>query len=206
MGFDIKSMKQRARDLMHGTRPSPILIGIIFAALYVAYEVIVIATSDRESWPIIVLITELVYLIIRNSCKLYGLKVTREETTGFSDVFIVLKKKTVSLIIMGIILNIFYMIGLCLCMIGFLVPFYCLRFSIYIVRDESGNFFKALGQSVKLLKGHYLELLKLDVSNIGWIALEISTLGLAAFYVKPYLSIVYAEFYEYLKAQNELFR
>jgi len=55
----------------------------------------------------------------------------------------------------------------------------------------------ALGKSKKLMKGHYAELIKLDVSNMGWFLLMIFTAGI------PYTSIVYAEFYDYLKAQEE---
>ena len=61
----------------------------------------------------------------------------------------------------------------------------------------------ALGKSKKLMKGHYAELIKLDVSNMGWFLLMIFTAGIAGFYVIPYASIVYAEFYDYLKAQEE---
>ena len=61
----------------------------------------------------------------------------------------------------------------------------------------------ALGKSKKLMKGHYAELIKLDVSNMGWFLLMIFTAGIAGFYVIPYTSIVYAEFYDYLKAQEE---
>lgn len=90
------------------------------------------------------------------------------------------------------------------CYIGFFIPFYCLRFVIYIIRDEEISFFQAIKMNTKILKGHLAELIKLDLSNIGWVALMICTFGIAGFYVKPYMSLIYIEFYDYLKGQYEL--
>ncbi len=75
--------------------------------------------------------------------------------------------------------------------------------SSYIIKDEDVNVFQALGKSHKLMKGHYIELIKLDISNMGWFLLMIFTVGIIGFYVIPYTSIIYAEFYDYLKAQEE---
>ncbi len=82
-------------------------------------------------------------------------------------------------------------------------PIYWFRFAPYVLRDENIGIFGALAKSKKMLKGHYAELIKLDISNLGWYVLMYFTFGIASFYVKPYTAIVYAEFYDYLKAQAE---
>ena len=74
-----------------------------------------------------------------------------------------------------------------------------------IYDNDDIGVFGAFGKSMKLLKGHYMELIKLDISNLGWFALAFFTSGIACFYVKPYTTLVYAEFYDYLKGQAELF-
>ena len=76
---------------------------------------------------------------------------------------------------------------------------------MFVVKDGENNPFMALRESKRLLKGHYMELIKLDLSNLGWHSLNIITLGVASVYVRPYMAIVYAEFYGYLKAQENLF-
>lgn len=151
------------------------------------------------------IIAELVYINIRSSCNYYCLMLAREEKTKISDAFSAFKEKPVQVFFLGIIRDICYLIGMMLLYIGYFVMLYWFRFSVYIIKDEGCNPFKALGKSKKLLKGHYVELIKLDLSNIGWFALMFFTFGLAGFYVKPYTTLVYAEFYDYLKAQNSLY-
>jgi hypothetical protein len=210
MEFDIVSMKQRAKSLMQSTKPSVWLIGLIFGILafgYAVFDCVVIETSgeDVSKQLLIMLIAELIYLNIRSSCNFYCLKVTREEKTSISDVFAAFKEHPIQTFFLGLIKDICYIIGFICLYVGYLVVLYWFRFSVYVIKDEGCNPFKAMGKSMKLLKGHYRELIKLDISNIGWFALMFFTLGLAAFYVKPYTTLVYAEFYDYLKAQNTLF-
>ena len=55
------------------------------------------------------------------------------------------------------------------------------------------------------MKGHYIELIKIDLSMLGWLLLYIITAGIAGIYVLPYASMLYAEFYDYIKGQYEAF-
>lgn len=205
MDFDITSMKQRAKALMRGTSPNPKLLGILFAVFYIVYEICIFSTVESAYYVWIFLAVEVIYLNFRVSSTLYGLKVAREEATSVSDAFLGFKKGAVKYFILSVLKDICYVIGICFCGIGVLVPFYWFRFSAYIIKDEEANPFQALGRSVILLRGHYRELIKLDITNIGWIALQMFTGGISGFYVKPYLAITYAEFYDYLKAQENLF-
>lgn len=205
MDFDIRSMKQRANELIRGIKPSPMIVGTLFAVFYIVYEILFFGLSYSTYAIAIWVALEIVYVGFRISCEIYGLKVTREDKTSVSDVFAAFKRRAVASVLLGIIKDVCIFIGLCLCFIGAVFPIYWFRFAAHIIQDENVNVFKALGRSMKLLKGHYVELIKLDISNIGWIVLQIISCGIAAFYVKPYLSIVYAEFYDYLKAQGSLF-
>lgn len=210
MEFDIVSMKKRAKDLMRNTKPSIWIAGIIFgvfAFTYVIFDLAVLGLTGKDMVQqiLIMVIAELVYLNIRNSCNLYCLKVVREEKTVVSDSFSAFKEHPIKIFFLGLIKDVCYIIGFMLLYVGYFFALYWFRFSVYVMKDEGCNPFKAMRKSMKLLKGHYGELLKLDVSNIGWRALMLFTLGFAGFYVKPYITLVYAEFYDYLKAQNVLF-
>lgn len=210
MEFDIVSMKQRAKDLMRISKSSVWIAGVIFgifAFAYVIFDLAILGTSGDDTGKIllVMLIAELVYLNIRSSCIFYCLKVTREETTKISDIFAAFKEYPIQTFFLGVIKDVCYIIGLCFLYVGYVLPLYWFRFSVYVIRDEGCNPFKAMGKSMKLLKGHYRELIKLDISNIGWFALMFFTFGFAGFYVKPYTTLVYAEFYDYLKAQNTMF-
>lgn len=210
MDFDIISMKQRAKDLMRTTKPSIWIVGIVFGVLafaYVIFDIVVLAAlgDDMGKAFLVMLIAELVYLNIRSSCNFYCLMAAREEKTNISDVFAAFKEKPIQVFFLGVIKDTCYLIGMIMVYVGYFLVLYWFRFSVYIIKDEGCNPFEALGKSMKLLKGHYVELIKLDLSNIGWFVLMFFTLGLAGFYVKPYTTLVYAEFYDYLKGQAELF-
>lgn len=210
MEFDIMSMKQRAKDLMRSTKPSVWVVGSILGMLafgYVIFDFAVLAASGEDMGRplLMMLIAELVYLNIRSSCNFYCLKVSREETTHISDVFAAFKEQPVRAFFMGLIKDVCWLIGMLFFYVGSVFVLYWFRFGIYIIKDEGCSPFKAIGKSMKLLRGHYRELIKLDISNLGWFVLMIVTMGLSAFYVKPYTTLVYAEFYDYLKAQNTLF-
>lgn len=196
---------------MNGTKPSPLLVGVILGVIAFAYVVVfwvIMAATDSESarWVLYLMLAELVYLNFRTSMHWYCLKVTREETTQISDAFLAFKTKPLKAFLIGLIKDICFLFGGCLFCVGWVFPLYWFRFATYVIYDNDDiGVFGAFGKSMKLLKGHYMELIKLDISNLGWFALAFFTSGIACFYVKPYTTLVYAEFYDYLKGQAELF-
>lgn len=206
MNFDTISMKRRARTLMKETHPKPLLIGLIFEIFVILYVIAFFVSFTLEKDLYIILsfgLLETIFINIRNSFRFYSIKVTREEKTKVSDVFSAYKEKPVKVLLLGIVRNLLHLIGFCIIGVGFFIPFYVFRMSCYVIKDENVNIFQALSRSKKLMFKHYAELIKLDLSNIGWFLLMIITFGAAGFYVIPYTSIVYAEFYDYLKAQEE---
>lgn len=202
MNFDIRSMKQRAKALMKTTSPNPKAVGIIFMLVLMLFYASIIASCVTQKY-IILPIAELVCMNFRNCSKLYGLKVSREEKTGVSDAFSAFKESPVQMIILCVVKDICYAVGLCFLLVGAVIPFYCLRFSCHIIKDEKVNAFKAMRRSSVLLKGHYIELFKLDMHVILHYILFLC-FCLNGFYVKPYAGILYAEFYDYLKACKEM--
>lgn len=209
MNFDLSSMKQRAKSLMSKTTPSPYVVGVILGVIAFAYAMLqcfIMVEINTMQAVLYVLIVELIYINFRTSMHWYCLKVTREEATKVSDAFLAFKTKQIKALFVGIIKEICIGMGICLFMVLWIFPFYWFRFATYVIYDDDSiGVFAALGKSMRLLKGHYGELIKLDISNIGWFLLAYCTCGLACVYVKPYTTLVYAEFYDYLKGQAELF-
>jgi len=202
MNFDIISMKQRAKGLIKSTKPNPKAVCTVFALLALAYGVVLLHSISIEKYWIMP-IAELLYLSFRNSCNFYALKISREEKTSFGDCLSAFKQKPVKIFLLTVIRDILCAVGFCVLFVGIFFPIYWFRFAGYILRDEDIGIFKAMSKSKKMLKGHYVELIKVDVSHLAWYILMLFTLGIASFYVKPYTAIVYAEFYDYLKAQGE---
>jgi len=208
MDFDVVSMKQRAKGLMKSTKPNPILAGLVIL-IFNIIMLVVAGYIDNSSTGVVlgyILAYTLLSTLLTISLTWFCMKVTREEGTVSSDIFIGFKEKQGKVLVIAITKGMCICIGYMFFFVGALIPIYCFRFVENIVKDDNTmNPIRAMGKSIKLLKGHYIELIKLDLSFIGWWILYIFTLGIAGVYVLPYTSMVYAEFYDYIKGQYEAF-
>ena len=148
----------------------------------------------------------LLYTLLITSLKWFSLKITREENAVYSDFFLAFKEKQGKVLLVAIVKGICITIGMFFFVVGAFVPFYLFRFAENAVKDDNTmNPFKAMGKSMKLMKGHYIELIKIDLSLIGWWALYVVSAGLVGVYVIPYTTMLYAEYYDYIKEQYEAF-
>lgn len=92
---------------------------------------------------------------------------------------------------------------LCFIIPGIVVS-YGLDMVPYILADNPGiGIMDAIKASWEMMKGYKWKLFVFDLSFIGWIILDILTLGiLGIFYVNPYIGSSHAAFYEALKAEH----
>lgn len=100
--------------------------------------------------------------------------------------------------------NLFVALGIiCLVIPGIIVS-YGLEMVPYILADRPGiDIMDAIKASWNMMKGHKWDLFVLDLSFLGWILLDILTLGiLGIFYVNPYIASTHAAFYDALKAET----
>ena len=76
--------------------------------------------------------------------------------------------------------------------------------TVYVLKDNPElSFNAAIERSCEMMKGHRWEYFCLYFSFIGWILLEIITLGIASLWVNPYMSATFANYYEKLKTEYE---
>lgn len=61
---------------------------------------------------------------------------------------------------------------------------------------------EAIEMSKNMMRGHKMELFKLNLSFIGWILLGIVTFGIAFIYVQPYMQATMAEFFNEISGNN----
>lgn len=74
----------------------------------------------------------------------------------------------------------------------------------FVLKDNPElSYNAAIERSMAMMQGHKWEFFCLYLSFIGWILLEIITLGIAAIWVTPYMSATFANYYEYVKAEYE---
>ena len=62
---------------------------------------------------------------------------------------------------------------------------------------------EAIDASQEMMRGHKWEYFVLNLSFIGWFLLSSLTFGLLLFYVMPYYQATMAEYYRYLKEEQE---
>lgn len=62
---------------------------------------------------------------------------------------------------------------------------------------------EAIARSMRLMDGHKMELFVLQLSFILWGMLTVVTLGIAGFYVIPYMNATFANFYVKIGATNK---
>lgn len=206
MNFDTVSMKQRARTLIKMAKPSPLLSGLVIVIFNIVMMIILGKANNASAsfYLIYMLVYTILSVMLTISLTWFSMKITREEQTVGSDILIGFKEKQGKVLIIAIVKGLCMYIGLAFFFVGALFPFYWFRFAGNIVKDDmTKNPIKALGKSMKLMKGHYIELIKIDLSFIGWWVLFLFTCGVAGIYILPYTSMVYAEFYDYIKGQYE---
>lgn len=76
---------------------------------------------------------------------------------------------------------------------------YSYSMAFYIMAEEPGiSAREAIRKSKEIMKGHRMELFVLQLSFIGWAVLGFVTLGIANFYVFPYMNETMAFFYRNL--------
>ena len=89
-----------------------------------------------------------------------------------------------------------------LTIVGGIVKYYSYFLVPYIVAENPAiGANEAITLSRRMMKGHKLELFKLQLTFLGWIILGALTFGLAAvFFVNPYVHATYAQFYRSMRA------
>uniref|UniRef100_UPI0026271AA4 DUF975 family protein n=1 Tax=Terrisporobacter sp. TaxID=1965305 RepID=UPI0026271AA4 len=78
--------------------------------------------------------------------------------------------------------------------IGGIISIYC-TFSVFIILDKNANVFEGISMSIKLIRGHFWDIIILSLSFILWYLLGIITLGIAMFWVVPYMTVTYSNYY-----------
>lgn len=75
----------------------------------------------------------------------------------------------------------------------------------YILKDNPElSIMETLRLSRRMMDGHKMQLFKLQLSFIGWILLNILTLGIASLWLIPYIMTTFAAFYQDVRTEYEI--
>ena len=102
---------------------------------------------------------------------------------------------TLSITLLGWTIPVMFIaFGFLAIIIGIVISIYS-AFSIFIIIDMDVDIFEALRISINLIRGHFGEMIVLILSFIWWYLLGIVTLGIAMFWVIPYMTITFCNYY-----------
>lgn len=132
-----------------------------------------------------------------------AINVIREKEVTVSTLFDGFKD-FVNAFLLNLVNSIFIFLWTLLLFIPGFIKSYAYSMSYYILNDNPGmSQSEARKASIEMMKGHKWELFCLHFSFIGWWLLIIVTLGIASFWVGPYIQTANAAFYENLKKASE---
>lgn len=149
-----------------------------------------------------VLYTIFIYGIFEVSSRRMILEASEYEKVPLSHAFYTFFSKTNIKVALAELKYNFYSLLWWLTIVGGIIKTYSYVLVPYILAENpslSGK--QAITLSRKMMDGHKFEFFKLQLSMIGWFALNILTLGIAGIlFVDPYKDTVYCEYYRWIRS------
>lgn len=208
MDFDSQSMKHRAKLLIKNCGINIFLPGILPAVLcFSAWVLIFFAISKNR--PVVLWVSLGLFLLqafFNFGYAEYILHISREETPSLALAFSFLRERGIVVLCLTLVKPIVVFCMFMLLYIPGIIAYYWFRQMHYTSCDNPKLFiFGVLGKSMKMMRGHKIELFKLDLSFVPQFIAAIFTLGLSDIYFRPFREMIYAEYYDYVKGCATLF-
>ncbi len=131
----------------------------------------------------------------------YFLRLIRQEDLGYSHLFDGFSDY-LRIFFAELLKGIYTILWTLLFIIPGFIKSYSYAMTEFILKDNpdiSGE--EAICQSIRLMKGHKMDLFMIDLSMIGWLILSCLTLGIGFLFLLPYNYSAHAHFYEDLKLE-----
>jgi uncharacterized membrane protein len=163
--------------------------------------------DDRQTSSLVTYILCFAMLIIGGAFVLgfagYFLKRVRGEEIALSNIFDGFKRFW-SAFALSFFTTLFVILWSLLLLIPGIIKSFAYSMAYYILYDNPGmSVFEALKKSQAMMHGYKGKLFLLYLSFIGWYFLGSLTLGIAYFWIYPYIGLSIANFYENLKRTQE---
>lgn len=130
------------------------------------------------------------------------LGVAREERVNYVNMFDGFKDYAKILITM-LLVGLYTLLWSLLLIVPGIIKYYSYSMTPYILKDNPNlKYDAAINESMRMMKGHKMDLFLLHLSFIGWIILCVFTLGIGFLFLEPYMMTTTAHFYEDLKLET----
>ncbi len=160
----------------------------------VLVAVLIVIAVSTASMPLIFLLVG--PMLVGQSYYLLDVATNNNEGKNFELLIEGFKKSLVTSIVANILIGIFVFLWSLLFIIPGIIKYYAYSMTHYIIAENPEiDFFEAIKESEKLMKGHKFRLFKLQLSFIGWFILGALAFGVGLFFVYPYFQLAHANFY-----------
>ncbi len=219
MRINRAAIKQNAKSVIVQTKPSPILVVLVFLALAAILQVLSASVTGQFSAymdtmeqfmagnmdyvprvhsiePLGLLLNlaiGLMLLTLSAGLATYCLNVCQFRESGFGnllDGFAIFFK----VLWLEILMSIFVFLWSLLLIVPGIIALYRYRMALYIlIENPKLSALDCIRASCKLMRGHKGELFVLDLSFLGWVLL--TAFPFVTVWVTPYMELTYANYY-----------
>lgn len=220
MYIDRGVLKRQAREDIHGARPYPALVTLVFLALGFVLSLLSLKITGQldqmiryyetgiyytishvtpGAWLLSVAIS-IISMFLNLGYVFYCLRISRGIPSGVGTIFdgFTYFPKYLGL---SIVMGIFIFLWSLLFIIPGIIAAYRYRMAIYLMLDHPEmGILECLDRSKEMMYGRKLELFVLDLSFLGWALLCI--IPFVTLWVQPYITVTEARFYQTLATRD----
>lgn len=186
--YDRAALKAQARASLSKKWGLAILVCFLAAVILGMASSLVVVGSLVVAGPIAV------------GLAIFFSRLVRGEGVKIDNLFDGLNHSFGNSLVAGLIHTILISLGCLVIVPGVLLSLGWSQYSYLIREDPELDGWQCLNESYELMRGHKGEYFMLLLSFLGWYCLVILSLGLAWFYVTPYVAATKAAYFDYLKA------
>lgn len=221
MVIDRPQAKQAARNLMRTARISPYQIGLLYVIIifalsafkqimlqlfgipyYLSYSYYsAVLMPSPINWFITILVW-LISIVLAAGFSTYCLAIRRGKEmplTTLFDGFSIAGK----VILLEIVASIFIFLWSLLFIIPGIIAIYRYRFALYnLLENPDLGILEAINLSKEQTYGYKWQLFVLDLSFLGWVILDVFTMGFLGIWLIPYMSLTDIAFYDTICAEK----
>lgn len=200
--YNRKHLKQTAKADLKGNWTLPLLLTLLSLVLGIPQAVDeIVFRNTGLSHHVLVVGTLVVSCIVGLITSGIYLGIVRGKSAELSRIF-GNPKYVFKFLLIYIVYTIVVTLGFILLIIpGLILSYSYSQFMFVFIDNPDIGIIECLKTSRQIMKGYKWKLFVLGLSFIPWFLLMCITLGLAIFYVNPYLMATYSEFYLFITGE-----
>lgn len=200
MNLERTSIKKEAKQKLKGNLVSMMIV----MSISIVINIVDFILSPVELGPAFMsLVLQFVTILVSFVSINLGLNIARNKQPNIAESFKYIAGKYFKLLGAQILLSLIILGGIILFVVPGIILALKFNFTVNLLIDNPDmGIMEALKESSALTQNHKMDLFIFQLSFIGWVLLIIVTLGLASFYVQPYMLTATCVYYTKLLGED----